>query len=138
MRWSAEQARRQFATSRVARLATADTAGRPHLVPVTFAAYGDTVATAIDSKPKSTRALKRLRNIAENPRVSLLVDDYSDDWDHLWWARADGDARIEYTGPQWNEARDRLVAKYPQYRDTPPTDAIILVAVASWSGWSSQ
>jgi PPOX class probable F420-dependent enzyme len=85
---------------------------------------------------KSTRNLKRLRNITENPRVSLLADEYSDDWERLWWARADGSASIEYTGPAWDDARARLVARYAQYKDTPPDTAIILVTVVRWSGWS--
>ena len=136
MKWSAERAREAFVASRVARLATVDDAGQPHLVPVTFAAYGDTVAIAVDSKPKSTRDLKRLRNIADNPRVSLLADEYDDDWERLWWARADGLARIEHEGPDWDLAKERLVARYPQYQEAPPEAAIILVAVSRWSGWS--
>ncbi|MFE9640475.1 TIGR03668 family PPOX class F420-dependent oxidoreductase [Nocardiopsis alba] len=136
MKWSAERARKAFADSRVARLATVDDAGQPHLVPVTFAAYDDTVAIAVDSKPKSTRDLKRLRNIADNPRVSLLADEYDDDWERLWWARADGLARIDHEGPDWDMAREHLVARYPQYQETPPEAAIILVAVSRWSGWS--
>lgn len=136
MRWSAERARETFTGSRVARLATVDSEGQPHLVPVTFAAYEDTVAIAVDGKPKSTRNLKRLRNIGENPRVSLLADEYDDDWERLWWARADGTARVEHSGPDWQRAREQLIARYPQYRDAPPEDAIILVAVSRWSGWS--
>ena len=138
MKWSAERARDAFTAGRVARLATVDGSGQPHLVPVTFAAYGDTVAIAVDGKPKSTRDLKRLRNIAGNPRASLLVDEYEDDWTRLWWARADGLARIEHAGPDWARARDELTARYRQYRAAPPAAAIILVAVERWSGWSSR
>lgn len=136
MKWSAERAREAFAASRVARLATADTEGQPHLVPVTFAAYGGTIAIAVDSKPKSTRGLKRLRNIADNPRVSLLADEYDDDWERLWWARADGRARVEHEGADRELAREHLAARYPQYREEPPDAAMILVTVARWSGWS--
>ena len=136
MRWSVERAREAFTASRVARLATVDGEGRPHLVPVTFTTFDETVAIAVDGKPKSTRDLKRLRNIADNPRVALLADEYDEDWERLWWARADGRARIAHEGPDWNLARDRLVARYPQYRDTPPDAAIILVTVSRWSGWS--
>ncbi|MBE3002288.1 TIGR03668 family PPOX class F420-dependent oxidoreductase [Nocardiopsis sp. HNM0947] len=136
MKWSAERARDAFVAARVARLATADSAGQPHLVPVTFAAYDETVAIAVDGKPKSTRELKRLRNIADNPRVSLLADEYDDDWERLWWARADGRARVEHEGGDWDLARGHLVSRYPQYQDTPPEAAIILVAVSRWSGWS--
>lgn len=136
MKWGAERAREAFAASRVARLATVDATGQPHLVPVTFAAYDATVAIAVDDKPKATRDLKRLWNIADNPRVSLLADEYDDDWARLWWARADGLARVEHDGPDWGLARERLVVRYPQYQDTPPEAAIILVTVSRWSGWS--
>ena len=84
------QARRRFAAARVARLATADAAGRPHIVPITFAVDGDVVYSAVDAKPKRRTALKRLANIAANPAVALLVDHYADDWNELWWVRADG------------------------------------------------
>ncbi|MFW5415814.1 TIGR03668 family PPOX class F420-dependent oxidoreductase [Nocardiopsis sp. CNT-189] len=136
MRLSPEESRTRFAASRVARLATADAEGRPHLVPVTFATCGDAVAIAIDHKPKSTRALKRLRNIADNPHVALLADDYGDDWERLWWARADGEARVEHEGAAWSQARDRLVERYPQYRENPPDGPMIIVEVQRWSGWS--
>ncbi|WP_285733040.1 TIGR03668 family PPOX class F420-dependent oxidoreductase [Nocardiopsis sp. ATB16-24] len=138
MEWSPQRSRERFSASRVARLATVDGAGRPHLVPVVFAAYGDTVAIPVDHKPKSTYRLKRIRNIEGDPRVSLLADEYSDDWDRLWWARADGEALVEHAGPAWHEARERLAARYGQYRDDPPEEAIILVRVHRWSGWSSQ
>ncbi|MBV2361900.1 TIGR03668 family PPOX class F420-dependent oxidoreductase [Streptomonospora nanhaiensis] len=134
--WTSAQARARFAESSVARLATADAAGRPHLVPVTFAVYGDTIATGLDHKPKSSRNLKRLRNIMDNPRVSLLADEYSDDWDRLWWTRADGDARVEHEGEAWSTARGHLIGKYRQYQDNPPDGPVILVSVRRWSGWS--
>ena len=62
-------------------------------MPVTFAVLGDIIVIAIDHKPKRSMNLKRLRNIADNPRVSLLVDRYDDDWSQLWWVRADGRRR---------------------------------------------
>src|SRR5215203_583524 len=86
---SPHQARRRFAAARVARLATADVAGRPHIVPVTFAVDGDIVYSAVDAKPKRRIALKRLANVAVNPAVALLVDHYADDWNELWWVRAE-------------------------------------------------
>ena len=49
--------------------------------------------SAVDHKPKRSRALQRLENIAANPAVSLLVDDYAEDWSKLWWVRADGTAQ---------------------------------------------
>ena len=81
------EARRRFASARVARLATADSGGRPHVVPIVFAVEGDIIYSAVDHKPKRTTALRRLANMAENPSVSLLVDYYDDDdWNRLWSA----------------------------------------------------
>ncbi|MBO0786795.1 MAG: pyridoxamine 5'-phosphate oxidase family protein, partial [Actinobacteria bacterium] len=81
MRLAAGEARRRFAAARIARLATTGADGQPHLVPVTFALDGDLLYTAVDAKPKTTRQLRRLRNIRGNPRVSLLADHYQEDWD---------------------------------------------------------
>lgn len=136
MRWTAEHARKCFAEGRVARLATVDGEGQPHLVPVTFVVCDDTVAIAIDHKPKSTQALKRLANIEANPRVSLLVDRYSDDWEQLWWARADGDAHVETDGATRQKALALLANRYTQYQERRPDGPVILVAVRSWTGWS--
>ncbi|TQN28551.1 PPOX class probable F420-dependent enzyme [Haloactinospora alba] len=139
MRWSVEYCRERFARSRVARLATADAHGQPHLVPVTFAVLGqerDTVATAVDHKPKRTRNLKRLANITANPRVSLLADEYSEDWHQLWWVRADGTARIVTHGEEWHAAVRELRERYRHYRDTPPQGPVVLIEVRHWSGWS--
>jgi PPOX class probable F420-dependent enzyme len=129
-------ARARFAAARVARLATADAAGRPHLVPVCFAVAGDTVYSAVDEiKPKATLRLRRLRNVAENPAVSLLVDHYSDDWSALWWVRADGHARVLEAAP---DAIALLAARYSQYRDAPPAGPVLAVDVERWSGWSAS
>jgi len=78
----------------VVRLGTADGRGRPHMVVVTFAVDGDMACTAVDQKPKTSTALKRLRNVGENLWVAMLADEYSDDWETLWWVRADGRAAI--------------------------------------------
>lgn len=136
MRLSGAEARRRFAAARVARLATADSAGIPHLVPVTFALDGDAVVFAVDHKPKSSTDLRRLRNIAENPQVSLLADHYTDDWARLWWARADGTALI---APEQDRASALRVLcdKYPQYSERPPDGAVVRVEVRRWSGWSA-
>jgi len=133
-----DEARARFAGVRVARLGTADAAGRPHVVVVTFAVEGDTVYTAVDQKPKSGTNLKRLRNVAENPQVTMLADEYSEDWDTLWWARADGRGAVlagerEMAGPL------RLLAeRYWQYREAPPTGPVLAVTVERWSGWAGS
>src|SRR5689334_20674179 len=134
-----EEARRRFAGQPVARLATVDAAGRPHLVPVVFATLGDTIYTAVDAKPKRHTALRRLANVAANPRVALLVDHYEDDWAALWWVRADGTGRIlDATGAEARVGLDRLADRYPQYRTQPPVGPVLAVDVLRWSGWSAR
>lgn len=136
---SGAEARERFAASRVARLATADAAGRPHLVPVTFTVTGETVVTAVDHKPKRSTHLKRLANISANPAVCLLADDYEENWDHLWWARVDGHARVLPPAERSAESR-RYVAllaeKYErQYADRPPAGEVVEITVTRWTGW---
>ena len=133
-----EQARRRFAHARVARLATADAGGRPHLVPMAFALASDTIYSVVDAKPKRSTSLRRLANIAANPRVAVLVDHYDDDWNTLWWVRADGSGRIVEAGePEGRDAVARLLARYSQYRARPPHGPVVAIDVARWSGWSA-
>ena len=134
----AEDARRALAAARVARLATVSGDGQPHLVPVVFAVEHDTVLIAVDAKPKRHRGLKRLRNITENPAVSLLVDHYDDDWSALWWVRADGTATVTDDEAVLGRARDTLGARYPQHREQPPEGPAIVVEIRRWSGWSAS
>ncbi len=142
MRLDEAAARQRFGAARVARLATRDPDGRPHLVPVTFAlapgpAGGDRIYLAVDAKPKTTTRLQRLRNIAADPRVALLADHYQEDWAGLWWARADGTASV-LTSPADMTAPLRLLAgRYPQYRKQPPPGPVINVRVERWTGWAA-
>jgi PPOX class probable F420-dependent enzyme len=129
--------RRRLAGERVGHLATADARGRPHVVPVTFAIDGDTVYLAVDAKPKRTTDLKRLRNIAANPTVALLVDHYEDDWDRLWWVRVDGTARALDDPAEVRRALDLLVERYPQYRAARPPGPAVAIEIDRISGWSS-
>ena len=100
-----------------------------HVVPCCFAVLDDgTVVSAVDGKPKSTAALRRLDNIAANPRVSLVADHYDDDWSHLWWVRLDGTAEIIHHGDAYEAALDALVEKYEQYRSQRPPGAVIVVS----------
>jgi len=124
----------RFKRARVARLATADRAGRPHLVPVTFAVHEDVVVIAVDHKPKTTTNLRRLRNIAENDQVSLLVDHYDEDWRQLWWVRVDGVARI-LAEDERIEPIEWLRAKYEQYRDRPPQGPVIEIRMFKMVNW---
>jgi PPOX class probable F420-dependent enzyme len=134
VRMGSEQARELFQTARVARLATVSTDGSPHLVPIVFAVDGSMIYTAVDHKPKRTTALRRLTNIAAEPRVSVLADHYADDWTQLWWVRADGQARVLESAP---EALARLTERYSQYRSEPPPGPVIAIDVERWSGWSA-
>ncbi|MET9534901.1 MULTISPECIES: TIGR03668 family PPOX class F420-dependent oxidoreductase [unclassified Streptomyces] len=138
-RLTRSEARERFAASRVARLATADAAGRPHLVPVVFTVAGETLVMAVDHKPKRSPHLKRLANIRANPEVCLLTDSYREDWDQLWWARADGQARVLPPAAQSAAAAHYaalLAEKYPQqYAGRPPAGEVVEVAVTGWTGW---
>jgi PPOX class probable F420-dependent enzyme len=127
----------RFGAARVARLATTNEDGTPHLVPVVFALLGDVVWTAIDAKPKSTSRLRRLDNVRAHPMVSLLVDLYSEDWSMLWWVRADGAASIldvKDAAPGMNA----LLAKYPQYQQQRPPGPVLRIDVTRWSSWSAR
>ncbi|WP_299557538.1 TIGR03668 family PPOX class F420-dependent oxidoreductase [uncultured Mycolicibacterium sp.] len=127
--------RERFAVAPVATLATADADGVPHLVPVVFAVHGDVVYTAVDAKRKTTHRLRRLRNIEANPRVSLLVDHYADDWSTLWWVRADGVAAVHHGGEPMATGYMLLRRKYPQYDRIELDGPVVTVAVRNWTGW---
>jgi PPOX class probable F420-dependent enzyme len=139
---TADEARARFASARVARLATASSDGRPHIVPFTFALLDEvTIVSAVDAKPKRTTALRRLANIAANPAVAALVDHYSDDWAELWWVRAEGTARVIEAQREpglRSEALTALAERYPPYRDQPPEGALVLISVERWSGWRAR
>ena len=96
-----------------------------------------TIYTAVDDvKPKSTVRLRRLDNIRARPRVSLLVDEYSEDWSALWWIRLDGRARLAAErSDEEGAARQLLTAKYEQYRRRPPPGPVIALDVDCWSAW---
>jgi len=139
MKLSPLAARERFVASPVARLATADSQGVPHAVPVTFVVLGDTLYFAVDHKPKSTWDLRRLRNIRENPAVAVLVDHYDEDWSRLWWARADGRGEVLADGEERLRAVESLCGKYDrygQYKDSPPQGPVVAVRVERWSGWA--
>lgn len=133
-----DDARRRFAAGRVARLATVRPEGGPHLVPVTFAVDGDTVFTAVDAKPKRTSRLQRLDNLRSQPRCTLLVDHYDDDWSRLWWVRADGVARVIDAPDRAHPGLARLAARYAPYRQAMPDGPLIVVTVTRWTGWSAS
>jgi PPOX class probable F420-dependent enzyme len=126
---SPDEARSRFAAARVARMATVTPDGRPHVVPICFAVDGDTILSAVDTKPKRTPELKRLRNLEANPAVTVLVDFYDEDWTRVWWARADGTAIVH---DHQQRAIELLTARYPQFT---PAGRVIEITVNRWSGW---
>jgi PPOX class probable F420-dependent enzyme len=129
---------RRVAEARVARLATAGAAGRPHVVPICFALDDQTLYFAVDAKPKRTTNLKRLRNIAANPAVSILIDHYEDDWDRLWWVRLDGHARVVTEDAEVESALQLLAQRYAQYRSTKPAGPVVAVSIEEMTGWSAS
>ncbi|MGH2470906.1 MAG: TIGR03668 family PPOX class F420-dependent oxidoreductase [Candidatus Limnocylindria bacterium] len=130
-----------LAEGRIAHLATADQYARPHLVPIVFAWQDVYVFTPIDQKPKSVsdwRELRRVRNIEANGRVSVEIDEYSEDWTRLVWVRVDGVAEILTSGAAHDLGIQLLEAKYPQYERMPLGDApivrITIERVSEWHG----
>ena len=134
--------RRFLAQQRVAHLATADRGAVPHVVPVCFAVAGGTLYITIDEKPKRrpATALKRLKNIAENPAVAVIVDRYDEDWARLGWVMLRGRAEILREGQEHQDAQDLLRARYPQLAAmqiaTYPVIAVRIERTTSWGDLS--
>jgi PPOX class probable F420-dependent enzyme len=122
----------------VARLATTDPDGRPHLVPIVFALDGDTLYSAVDRKPKRSQRLRRIENARARPDVTILVDHYEDDWSRLWWIRLRGRARVLDHGDEREHALELLARKYPQYEQEPPDGPVLAVDVYETRAWSAS
>ena len=136
-----DEARRRLAAARRGQLATASPGGVPHVVPITFAAVDGTLYSAVDSKPKRSTRLRRLANIEANPAVSVLVDEWDEDWDRLWWVRADGAARLLGPGAPSAEhdgATRALRAKYAQYATHALDGVVVAVDIGRVTGWASR
>ena len=130
---------RQFLeTARVARLATADADGLPHVVPVCHAVVGDRVFFTIYEKPKrrDNRDLKRLANIKVNPKAALVADHYDEDWSKLGWVMVQGRTLVLESGVEHDAAQAALRERYPQLRemriDHLPVVVIEIGHVMSW------
>jgi PPOX class probable F420-dependent enzyme len=130
----------------VARLATLGPDGAPHQVPVVFARRGETLYSPVDGKPKRGGDLARIRNARRDPRVSLLLDEYRDDWQRLWWLRVEGEARVVEPA---DAERDREVldavaalrAKYPQYERVAvigPEPILLAIRVRGLRSWCAS
>jgi coenzyme F420-0:L-glutamate ligase/coenzyme F420-1:gamma-L-glutamate ligase len=111
-----------LASARVAHLATAGRGGRPHVVPVCFVWLTGALYTPLDLKPKRSadpRRLRRVRNLMENPRATVVVDRWDEDWSRLAYVLVEGQAALLDAGRERDDAEAALVAKYPQYRTLP-------------------
>ena len=130
--------RRFVESMRVARLATADANGIPHVVPICYALIGDDLYVTIDEKPKhpDIRAMKRLRNIEANPAVAVVVDRYDEDWSRLAWVMLRGRADVLDHGDEHDRAQAGLRERYPQYRtmriESLPVIALRIARVTAW------
>jgi PPOX class probable F420-dependent enzyme len=127
----------RLTAARVARLATTDPDGRPHLVPIVFALEGDTLYSAVDRKPKRSTKLRRIENARERPDVTVLVDHYDDDWGRLWWIRLRGRARVLDEGEEREHALELLQEKYSQYLEEPPNGPVLAVDVTDVRDWAA-
>lgn len=133
-----QEALQRLRAARVGRLATADKAGVPHVVPFVFVLEGETLYWAVDRKPKRSRTLKRLENIRANPNVEVVVDNYSDDWNELWWVRVSGTARVLEDGEEKRRALTLLKDKYAQYSDSPPDGPVVAIDAVRVSSWEAS
>jgi PPOX class probable F420-dependent enzyme len=127
--------RARVAESPIGRLATVDRGHRPHVVPCCFVLADGAIYSAVDGKPKTTLALRRLDNLRANPAATLLVDHYATDWSTLWWVRVDGVGRILEPGPEHDAAVSLLVDKYDQYRTVPIPGPVLAVDITRWTAW---
>lgn len=136
--------RERVAEARVGRLATVTASGGPHVVVCCFALSDGVIYSAVDAKPKSTLALRRLDNLRANPAASLLVDHYAEEWTTLWWVRVDGRARVldvgtdreaEPSSAEREAALVLLTAKYEQYRENLPPGPVIALDITTWRSW---
>ena len=122
------EAARFIESARVAHLASSSAAGQPHVVPVCFALVKGRIYVGLDAKPKSVDPLRlrRVRNILQNPRVSFLVDRYSEDWTRLGYVMVTGEAELCPSEDERRAVVAALRAKYVQYEEMLQDDAPVL------------
>jgi PPOX class probable F420-dependent enzyme len=134
------RARELLGGARVARFGTIAPGG-PVLVPICFVLAGDVIYHAIDDhKPKATRRVARLANLAADPRATVLADHYEEDWSALWWVRADGRARVleDTAASEAARALDLLAQRYAQYRERRPPGPVVALDVERLTGWAAR
>jgi PPOX class probable F420-dependent enzyme len=127
----------RLTAARVARLATTDPDGRPHLVPIVFVFDADTLYSAVDRKPKRSKTLRRIENARARPDVTVLVDHYEEDWRRLWWIRLRGRARVLDAGEERERALTLLSEKYEQYGVEPPDGPVLAIEIVEVREWSA-
>jgi PPOX class probable F420-dependent enzyme len=137
MKMAPVQALRMAVNARFGVLATVDITSGTHTVPVVFAIIDRQLAIPIDTvKDKQSIRLRRLQNLENEPRASLLVDHRDDDWDQLWWVRLDlMFDRHDSSDEIWGR---RLASKYPSYRATDAIDSLLHFTVDRVSGWQAS
>jgi len=133
-----ETAYRRMCSAKVARLATINADGTPHLVPIVFVIRNETLYTAVDGKPKRSRRLRRIENARSRPHVTVLADHYEADWSRLWWVRLEGRARVLDAGEEATLALRLLIERYEQYRRAKPDVPVLAIDIRRWSGWESS
>lgn len=136
MRLDAAESWARLAASDSAVLATINADGTPHMVPFVFApADPDYIVFAVDAKPKGSRRLRRLDNIAQDSRVTVLADHYEPDWTRLWWVRAEGTAAVTDAEP--DPGGPLLRERHPHYRDQE-LGPWVVITVERITGWSAS
>lgn len=124
----------------VARLATAERNGQPHVIPFCYAFDGERFYFVVDEKPKRAtgKPLKRIRNILENPQIALVIDDYTDDWTQLAYVLVTARATLVEDEEEYHRALRLLRERYPQYRLMDlafPRNAMIRLSPTKVHAW---
>jgi PPOX class probable F420-dependent enzyme len=144
----AEPSRKQreiLESGRVARMATVDETGKPHIVPICYAFVSGLIYTPIDKKPKSVtvNTLGRIKNIRSNPYVSFVIDKYYEDWNRLYYLKITARASLLDRGEEYENSLMSLSEKYSQYRDMDllnlglPVIKILPLRIISWGDVTS-
>jgi len=131
--WANEMLR----TARVGRLGLLDDAERPRVLPVTFAVAGERIYSAVDDKPKRTKAPARLRYLKRRPVAALTVDHYEDDWSKLAWVQVLGRVLVSHPS-SFPEGMSALAAKYEPYRAQPPPGPLIVLVPERALHWRAS
>lgn len=130
--------------ARVARLATVDPENKPHVVPVVFVFDDTYYYIPLDEKIKRYKAedLTRVKNIKQNPNVSLLIDEYHEDWNKLHFVIIHGIASLVFKEGQDNsllkKAHNLLCKKYPQYQTLGMGESCIKIRPEKTFRWQNK